>query len=222
LRACAVAPVALAAALLAAGCGTGGVAKKGDAIRGKALFATKCAGCHALADAGSVATVGPNLDDAFAAARETRSDMHLSDSTIRNVVLDQIRIAAAPMPANLVRGQDAADVAAYVASVAGRKAAGGAVAAPSPPASGGGAAAGAGGGSGKSIFTANCATCHTLAAARATGTVGPNLDRLKPDEKRVARQVTNGGAIMPAFKTKLTEAQIKAVAKFVASVAGKK
>jgi mono/diheme cytochrome c family protein len=220
LRARAVAPVALAAALLAAGCGTGGVAKKGDAIRGKALFATKCAGCHALADAGSVATVGPNLDDAFAAARETRSDMHLSDSTIRNVVLDQIRIAAAPMPANLVRGQDAADVAAYVASVAGRKPAGGAVAAPTS--AGGGGAAGAGGGSGKSIFTANCATCHTLAAARATGTVGPNLDRLKPDEKRVARQVTNGGAIMPAFKTKLTEAQIEAVAKFVASVAGKK
>jgi len=221
LRARAVAPVALAAALLAGGCGTGGVAKKGDAIRGKALFATKCAGCHALADAGSVATVGPNLDDAFAAARQTRSDMHLSDSTIRNVVLDQIRIAAAPMPANLVRGQDAEDVAAYVASVAGRKPAGGAVAAPAP-ASGGGTTAAGGGGSGKSIFTANCATCHTLAAAGATGTVGPNLDQLKPDEKRVARQVTNGGAIMPAFKTKLTEEQIKAVAKFVASVAGKK
>ena len=219
MRARAVAPLALAATLLAAGCGTGGIAKSGDATRGKPLFATNCARCHALADAGSVATFGPNLDDAFAAARSSRTDMHLSDSTIRNVVLDQIRIAAAPMPPNLVRGQDAEDVAAYVASVAGRKPAGGAVA---PPTTTGGAAAGGGGGSGKAIFTANCATCHTLAAAGASGKVGPNLDQLKPDEKRVERQVTNGGAIMPAFKGKLTAAQIKAVAKFVASVAGKK
>src|SRR5207247_11203018 len=82
-------------------------------------------GCHALADAGSVANVGPNLDDAFAAMRASGQDTHFSDSTIQNVVLDQIRIAAPPMPANLVRGQDAADVAAYVASVAGKTPAGG-------------------------------------------------------------------------------------------------
>jgi mono/diheme cytochrome c family protein len=36
------------------------------------------------------------------------------------------------------------------------------------------------------------------------------------------KQVTNGGAIMPAFKGKLTVAQINAVAKYVASSAGKK
>ena len=93
--------------------------KSGNATSGKALFSDKCAGCHALADAGSVSTVGPNLDDAFAAMRPPGKDTHFSDSTIRNVVVDQIRIAAAPMPANLVTGQDAADVAAYVASVAG-------------------------------------------------------------------------------------------------------
>ena len=212
MRTRAVAPLALAVALLAGGCGTGGIAKGGDATRGKTLFTKNCAGCHALADAGSVANVGPNLDDAFAAMRASGQDTHFSDSTIQNVVLDQIRIAAPPMPANLVRGQDAADVAAYVASVAGKTPAGGTVAAPG----------GAGASDGKAIFSSNCASCHTLAAAGAKGTIGPNLDRLKPDEKRVAKQVTNGGAIMPAFKGKLTDAQIKAVAKFVASAAGKK
>ena len=47
-------------------------------------------------------------------------------------------------------------------------------------------------------------------------------DQLKPDEPRVERQVTNGGAAIPAFKGRLTDAHIKAVAKFVASHAGKK
>src|SRR4029077_9180697 len=46
---------------------------------------------------------------------------------------------------------------------------------------------------GASLFTQNCASCHTLDAAHATGTVGPNLDRLRPSKSVVARQVTNGG-----------------------------
>jgi cbb3-type cytochrome c oxidase subunit III len=214
LRPRALAPLALAVALVTAGCGTGGIAKSGDTARGKTLFTKSCAGCHGLADAGSVAKIGPNLDDAFGAMRGSSDDMHFSDSTIRNVVLDQIRIAAPPMPANLVTGQDAEDVAAYVAAVAGTKPA----AAVAAPAGGGGA----GGSDGKAIFSSNCASCHTLAAAEATGKAGPNLDQLKPDEKRVQKQVTNGGTAMPAFKGKLTDAQIAAVAKFVASSAGKK
>ena len=214
-------------ALAAAGCGTGGPVKSGDVTKGKALFLGKgrCAGCHALAAAGSVSTVGPNLDDAFAAVRPAGRDTHFSESTIRNLVLDQIRIAAPPMPANLVRGQDAADVAAFVASVAGLKTSGATAAPPAAGTTTNGGGAGATGGSasdGKSIFTSNCGTCHTLAAAGTTGNVGPNLDKLKPDEARVKRQVENGGAIMPAFKGKLTDAQIAAVAKFVASAAGKK
>jgi cytochrome c6 len=69
---------------------------------------------------------------------------------------------------------------------------------------------------GKAVFaSAGCNSCHTLKAAGATGTVGPNLDNLKPDEARVVRQVTNGGAIMPAFKGKLTPKQIQDVAAFV-------
>jgi mono/diheme cytochrome c family protein len=74
---------------------------------------------------------------------------------------------------------------------------------------------------GKQIFTANCASCHTLKAAGSTGTVGPNLDAAKPSESLAETQVTNGGGVMPAFKGTLTPAEIKAVATFVSSNAGK-
>ena len=75
---------------------------------------------------------------------------------------------------------------------------------------------------GKAVFTgsAGCSGCHTLADAGATGTVGPNLDDLKPSYEKVVTQVTNGGAVMPAFKDTLTEQQIKDVAAYVSSVAG--
>jgi len=77
------------------------------------------------------------------------------------------------------------------------------------------------GNDGKAIFKAECSSCHTLSAAGATGTIGPNLDQLRPKQATVVHQVTNGGAVMPAFKGKLTPAQIQAVATFVATSAGK-
>jgi len=173
----------------------------GDQANGQKLFTEKCAGCHVLAAAGSQGTLGPNLDNAFAGPKAE----HFKQSTLQNVVLDQIREASLPMPANLVKGQDAVDVAGYIAAVAGTNA--------TPPAQQAT--------DGKSIFSANCASCHTLKAAGATGTVGPNLDQLKPALAIVQKQVENGGSVMPAFKGKLTQPQIDAVAKFVASSAGK-
>jgi mono/diheme cytochrome c family protein len=87
---------------------------------------------------------------------------------------------------------------------------------PAPSGSQGNAAAG------KTVFTsAGCSSCHTLKNAGATGTVGPNLDQLKPSFARVHHQVENGGAIMPAFKSTLTATQINDVAAYVSSVAGK-
>jgi cytochrome c553 len=75
---------------------------------------------------------------------------------------------------------------------------------------------------GKAVFeSAGCTSCHTLKDAGSTGTVGPNLDQLKPTFARVHRQVENGGAIMPSFKSKLTATQINNVAAYVSSVAGK-
>jgi mono/diheme cytochrome c family protein len=73
---------------------------------------------------------------------------------------------------------------------------------------------------GKTVFTSNCKGCHTLKDAGATGSVGPNLDDLKPNEARVKRQVENGGGPMPAFKGKLSDAQITAVSTYVSTVAG--
>jgi mono/diheme cytochrome c family protein len=74
---------------------------------------------------------------------------------------------------------------------------------------------------GMSVFNSTCATCHTLAAAGSTGTVGPNLDQLKPSDALVVHQVTDGGGGMPAFGSSLSKAQIQSVALFVSSVAGK-
>ena len=195
-----VAVVALAAALIA-GCGTGGISKSGDTDRGKQLFLQKCGGCHTLAAAGTHGNQGPNLDDAFQASRK----QGFKQVTIEQVVRDQIELAGAPMPANLVKGADADAVAAYVASVAANPSA-----APAKNAT-----------SGKDIFVANCGSCHTLADAGTSGNVGPNLDQLKPAESIVEHQVINGGGAMPAFKGQLTPAQITAVAKYVSSVAGK-
>ena len=104
--------------LFATGCGTGGPAEGGDANQGKKLFqgVGKCGGCHTLKDAGSRGNVGPNLDEAFMQDKEEGFE----ESTIKNVVLDQIRYptTGSGMPADLVKGDDAVDVAAYVARCA--------------------------------------------------------------------------------------------------------
>ena len=66
-----------------------------------------------------------------------------------------------------------------------------------------------------------CGDCHTMAAANATGTTGPNLDDLQPDLEQVVSQVTNGGGAMPAFGDSLSEQQINDVAAYVvASTSG--
>jgi mono/diheme cytochrome c family protein len=118
------------------------------------------------------------------------------------------------MPADIVTGQDAINVAAYVASVAGQN---------GFTTSSGGSFASLGT-DGAAIFKSKltgCAGCHTLAAAGSTGTTGPNLDQLKPPMAKVVTQVTNGGGPMPAFGGKLSPAQIQAVAKYVSSSTGK-
>jgi mono/diheme cytochrome c family protein len=69
---------------------------------------------------------------------------------------------------------------------------------------------------GRSVFaSAGCTGCHTLKAAGATGTVGPNLDQLKPPYARIVRQVEHGGKIMPPFAGRLSATQIHDVAAFV-------
>ena len=192
----------------------------GDTSKGKQLFNEKCASCHTLADAKSQGTIGPNLDDAFSSDKE----QGFSEQTMADIVRGQIAYAdpEGPMTPNLVRGAEADSVALYVAKCSGNPNCGVTAATNAPPPTttkgGGGKTAAP---DGKQIFTANCATCHTLKAAGSTGTVGPNLDAAKPSESLAETQVTNGGGVMPAFKGTLTPAQIKAVALFVSSNAGK-
>jgi mono/diheme cytochrome c family protein len=192
----------------------------GDTSKGKQLFNEKCASCHTLADAKSQGTVGPNLDDAFSSDKA----QGFSQQTMADVVRGQIAYAdpEGPMTPNLVTGSDADSVALYIAKCAGNPTCGVTAATNAPPATtttGGGQAAAP---NGKQVFaSAGCGSCHTLKAAGATGTVGPNLDAAKPAESKVETQVTNGGGVMPAFKGTLTPAQIKAVAQFVSSNAGK-
>lgn len=161
--------VALAAvAVAASGCGT----TSADPERGRVLFVQKCGTCHTLAQAGTSATIGPNLDAAFAAAREAGEN----GDTFEGIVKAQVEFPrpesgnpAASMPADIVTGQDLDDVAAYVGMYAGVPGA----APPKVP-----------GGPGAQVFANNgCGGCHTFKAANSGGTVGPNLDEsLTPED----------------------------------------
>lgn len=153
---------ALAIVVVAAsGCGTA----TQDTERGRMLFVQKCGTCHAMAQAGTTAQIGPDLDDAFAAAREIGND----SETIEGVVKAQVELPrpstdnpAVSMPADIVTGQDLDDVAAYVGKYAGVPGA----APPKVP-----------GGPGAQVFANNgCGGCHTFAAASSGGVAGPNLD----------------------------------------------
>jgi mono/diheme cytochrome c family protein len=159
---------ALAATVVAAsGCGT----TTADVARGRTLFAQKCGVCHTLAQAGTTAQIGPNLDDAFAAAREVGQN----SDTIEGIVRAQVENprpengdAAVSMPADIVSGQDLDDIAAYVGAYAGVPGA----APPKVP-----------GGPGAQVFANNgCGGCHTLAAAETGGVTGPNLDEVLPGQ----------------------------------------
>jgi mono/diheme cytochrome c family protein len=149
-------------ALFFAGCD---VSEDADTERGRALFQAKCGTCHALAQAGSTAQVGPDLDASFAQARADGMD----NDTIEGVVQTQIEnpryveegaqnYDRVYMPAELVTGQDAEDVAGYVASVAGVP--GAKPPQLSPPA----------------LFAERCGQCHTLGAAGTSSSTGPDLD----------------------------------------------
>lgn len=169
-------------------------------VSGKELFVAKCGACHTLNHAGTAGTRGPNLDDAF---REDRANGFKS-SAIEGLVAYWIENPnpTGAMPANLYTGQKAQNVASYVAAVAavpgkdtGALAQAGVVAGTSPAA-------------GKSVFTGigGCSSCHTLAAAGATGTVGPNLDKnLKPSCATAKSKKIRGATLQKCIHTAIVK-----------------
>ena len=207
----------LTAASLLAGCQGEVTSSQGaDLAGGKEIFAKSCASCHTMQAASAQGEIGPNLDDAFG---YTKAD-GFEESTIFEVTLQQMEQAIPPMPqfddtsdsANYLTEDERVAVAAFVSQCVS-------VEKSTDP-----ACAGQGGSSSndpEEIFSSNCASCHTLAAANATGTIGPNLDDLQPTLQAALDQIAEGGGGMPAFADTLTTKQIQEVAKYVVESAGK-
>jgi len=98
-------------------------------VAGKQAFVQKCGSCHVLERAGTTGVTGPNLDEAF---QQARAD-GFGESTFQGMVKAQIAHPArgaqnnplngrplSGMPADLVKGEAAEDVAAYVATAVGK------------------------------------------------------------------------------------------------------
>jgi mono/diheme cytochrome c family protein len=196
-----------------------------DLSNGKALFTERCGSCHILGRAGTQGRTGPDLDTAFRAALADG----MNRETVEGIVHDQIlhpRMSSA-MPAGLVEGEDAQDVAAYVAFATSR------------PGEDEGALAQAGlagATSGEQIFTAaGCAACHTLGKAGASGNIGPNLDELAAQagnrtdaspEEYTTEAILDPDAftvdgfqpgVMPAYEGRLNEKQVQALVEYLLS-----
>ncbi|HEU4905285.1 MAG TPA: cytochrome c [Solirubrobacterales bacterium] len=206
-----------ATALAASGCGT----SSADEERGRALFVEKCGTCHEMAQAGTTAQIGPNLDDAFAAARASGQN----DATIEGITLSQIEYPrpstdnpANSMPAMIVEGQDARDVAAYVGKYAGVPGA----APPKVP-----------GGPGAQVFASNgCGGCHVLAEAGSGGVTGPDLDEALPGQSAAMveesivdpnTEIAKGfpANVMPAnYKETLTQKEIEDLVEYLLQSTG--
>lgn len=220
-----------ALAVLLGACGSQGVqVSEGEADHaGAVLFAEHCSGCHSLKAAGTEGsangddpTSGPNFNN-------RKENVQSVLYAIRNG-----GFSGAIMPANVVVGEQADQVARFVAHYAGKNA----KAPPAPPpvpqantntsttptATTPATTTPAGPSQaqlaeGEKLFKQKCGTCHTLAAAGTKGTIGPNLDDLRPSMQVVLQAIALGPGVMPA---KLyTGKQAQAVAAFVAAMAGK-
>jgi len=224
VRAALAALGALAIALALGACGH----NDPDLETGKAKFVEKCGSCHTLARAGTQGTTGPNLDTAFQAALRDGLDRDTVEGVVHRQILHPR--TDSQMPAGLVKGDDASDVAAYVGYAAARTG------------DDQGALASAGlaqAKTGQQIFTAaGCAGCHTFSPAKSTGTIGPNLNQLKTEAAKMEKGKTADQYIresieepsafivkgfpnaMPSFKGRLSDAQIKALIDFLLQKGG--
>ncbi len=194
-----------------------------DLSSGKAAFVEKCGSCHTLARAGTAGTQGPSLDKAFQTALADGFDRDTVEGIVHKQILHPRKNSI--MKPGLVKGEDATDVAAYVAYAAAK----------SGDDQGALASAGlAQAKTGEQIFTAaGCAGCHTFGPAGSNGTIGPNLDELaaaagerepgKSAEQYVRESLLQPeaflaegfGNAMPSFEGRLTDEQIQTLIDFM-------
>jgi mono/diheme cytochrome c family protein len=190
-----------------------------DLSNGKAMFTQKCGSCHALARAGTQGQTGPDLDASFRAALAEGMNRETVEGIVHKQILNPRMNSK--MPPKLVTGDDADDVAAYVAFAAQR----------AGEDQGALAQAGlAGATTGEQIFTAaGCGGCHALGKAGSSGTIGPSLDDLASTaqgspEEYVRESLLDPDAtvadgfqagVMPSFEGKLTDKQIQALVQYL-------
>jgi cbb3-type cytochrome c oxidase subunit III len=195
-----------------------------DLTNGKAQFVQRCGSCHTLGRAGTQGQQGPNLDTAFRTALRDGIDRETVQGVVRHQIANVRRSSI--MPRNLVTGDDARDVAAYVAFASGK----------SGEDQGALAQAGlAGATTGKQIFTAGgCGSCHTFSDAGTNGTIGPNLDDLAKaagsreagtsPEEYVKQSILDPEAftvsgfqrgVMPSYQGRLDDKQVQALADYL-------
>jgi mono/diheme cytochrome c family protein len=209
----------VAAALPLAACGR----EEPDLSNGKAQFVQACGSCHVLNRAGTAGLQGPNLDAAFQAALASGMDRE----TVQGIVHDQIANPrkSSIMKPNLVEGNDARDVAAYVGYATAKRG----------EDQGALAEAGlAGAKGGEEIFNAaGCASCHTFGPAGSSADVGPGLDELagaagdrqprtSPEDyvtesilQPEAFLVEGFGNAMPSYEGRLSDEQVKALVDYL-------
>jgi mono/diheme cytochrome c family protein len=194
-----------------------------DLTNGKAKFVERCGSCHQLARAGTQGTQGPSLDASFQTALADGMDRDTVEGIVHKQILHPRKNSA--MPAGLVKGDDAKDVAAYVGYAAERRG------------DDEGALATAGlaqARTGEQIFTAaGCAGCHTFAPAGSNATIGPSLDELasaagnrepgKSPEEYIRESLTSPeaflvegfGNAMPSYEGRLTDEQLQAIVDYL-------
>ena len=112
--------VAAGGALLAVAGGCSLRDDEADVVAGKEMFVEKCGACHTLARAGTKGTQGPNLDEAFQHALASGMERSGIEGAVHEQILNPAMLAKDSknyMPPKLVTGDDARNVAAYVAEV---------------------------------------------------------------------------------------------------------
>jgi cbb3-type cytochrome c oxidase subunit III len=169
---------------------------------GRPLFTARCGICHTIEDRTAhptfIESPIPNLNEVQPSERYLRDRIDMGG-------IDMPSLTGELTPAQIDR------VVAYVLAVGGTRV-------PDPGADARQLALG------EQVFRDNCESCHGIDGRRRTGRPvfpGTDFNLVKPSERLVMEQASRGiGDSMPAFRDRLTRAQLRAVAAYVTTTAG--